>query len=950
MPGLKYNSNGHSNHLVPVYAKGNGAELFSSLAARMDPVRGPYVDNTEVCQVMRAAMTNGVRNVILMISDGAGFNTFAAASYYQYGELGRQAYDQFPVRLACSTYPLSTSSAPTASTAAPEMRGWYDQSIWAGFYRGLSNATDSAAAATALSCGVKTYNNAICWSDDNRRLTNIAELAKSLGRRVGVLTTVEFSHATPAGFSAHNVSRNNYQAIAAEQLTGPLVDVLMGAGHPLYTDNGVLAGGADYTFVGGADLWKALADGSLGWSLIQEKADFEALAAGTLRPSGRVCGVVQERSTTQQSRGGNPYVAAGWVPFHTNAPTLATMVRGALQVLADGQSSGLFLMAEGGAVDWANHAGQAGRMIEEQVDFNRAVETVVDWVDRQGGWSDTLLIVTADHETGMLYGPGAEPAVAYEPVALEPAGTAGVMAEHRPVNLAWSPVLGATGYVVSVTAPAGISSQVVAANWLTLADGAYGAYQWTVTPVNESGPGPASTNAFLQLIPALAAPPPQTIDELVPWHFATKLADGGILGAPLSFTLGPGAPQGVALDAVSGWLTWTPTEEQGPATNTITVIAQDSSAPSQYATNQMVVVVREINQAPALITTGDLQISELATLTLTNQFSDGDIPANRLSWKLLAAPEGFQLDAATGIMTWTPTEWQGPGVYEIAVELVDDGRPALPATNSFKITVLEANSPPSVFPMPNQVIDEAALMQLQVRASDPDFPTQQLVYHLLPGAPAGMLLNELTGLLTWYPTESQSFSTNRIGVVATDDGQPPLSATNFFFVVVRGVNTAPRLQPIANRTMEVGDRLTITNVANDPDTPPSALAFYLAYGPEGATINEATGVLTWTPGAAWGGTTNYFRILVADDATPPGTDSQQFKVIVNRMAKTPVLQSADSILGPYGDEPSAIIDETAKTCSLSLAERIRFYRLRSDVAFRIKTMQITGAEIRLTYE
>ncbi|HEX5643785.1 MAG TPA: alkaline phosphatase [Thermoleophilia bacterium] len=81
------------------------------------------------------------------------------------------------------------------------------------------------------------------------------------------------------------------------------------------------------------------------------------------------------------------------------------MTKSALNVL-DANRKGFFLMIEGGAVDWAGHANQPGRAIEEQIDFNKAVEAVVRWVQRNSDWDETLVIVTGDHETGCLWGPG----------------------------------------------------------------------------------------------------------------------------------------------------------------------------------------------------------------------------------------------------------------------------------------------------------------------------------------------------------------------------------------------------------------------------------------------------------------------------------------------------------------------------------------------------------------
>jgi alkaline phosphatase len=80
------------------------------------------------------------------------------------------------------------------------------------------------------------------------------------------------------------------------------------------------------------------------------------------------------------------------------------MTNAALNVL-DEDPDGFFLMVEGGAVDWASHNNQSGRMIEEQADFNKAVETVINWIKKNSNWGETLLIVTADHETGYLTGP-----------------------------------------------------------------------------------------------------------------------------------------------------------------------------------------------------------------------------------------------------------------------------------------------------------------------------------------------------------------------------------------------------------------------------------------------------------------------------------------------------------------------------------------------------------------
>ena len=124
-------------------------------------------------------------------------------------------------------------------------------------------------------------------------------------------------------------------------------------------------------------------------------------------------GVARVATTLQQGRAAAADVddaaveAPFTAPLNEGVPTLAEMTRGALNVLG-ADPDGLLLMIEGGAVDWAAHANQCGRMIEEQIDFNRAVEAVVAWVEANSTWEETLLVVTADHETGFLNGPGAD--------------------------------------------------------------------------------------------------------------------------------------------------------------------------------------------------------------------------------------------------------------------------------------------------------------------------------------------------------------------------------------------------------------------------------------------------------------------------------------------------------------------------------------------------------------
>ena len=313
------------------------------------------------------------------------------------------------VRYGMSTHPLNMSSTPTYTGVQDPNLVYNVGNAWGGYNWVKTTATDSAAAGTAIATGQKTYNNAINWSDFNVAIMpTIVEVFHGLGRATGTISSVQWSHATPASFSnAHNVSRNNYAAIANQMLNGSELDVIMGCGNPDFDNNGMPAS-LDPKYVGGAATWSQLKAGTHpgSWQLVQTKAEFEALTTGN--PTGRFLGTAQVYSTLQQARSANGQGGGYGNPsgdaFNQNVPTLATMTRGALNIL-DNDPDGFFLHIEGGAVDWANHANQAARMIEEQMDFNRAVEAVVDWVNTNSNWNETLLVVTADHECGLLWGP-----------------------------------------------------------------------------------------------------------------------------------------------------------------------------------------------------------------------------------------------------------------------------------------------------------------------------------------------------------------------------------------------------------------------------------------------------------------------------------------------------------------------------------------------------------------
>lgn len=361
------------------------------------------------------------KNVIVMISDGCGYNQYLATDYYLYGEAGATAQEQFPIKLGMSTYSHGASTSTFDDGACV-----YDSAFWDNYYSVTVNTTDSAAAATAMSTGVKTYDAAIGKNQDQQDLKHISQDFEALGKATGVVTSVPFCHATPCGFVAHNTDRNNYVAIADEMITSSATDVIMGCGNPYYDDFGVERSAPKWEKYISEATWTGLTDGTLTvadadgdgtadpWTLITTRDEFESLENGPAPE--RLIGIAQVATTLQEYRIlytpdadiNTPYA----LPLIANVPTLETMAKGALNVL-DNDEDGFFLMIEGGAVDWAGHFMQTGSLIEEQEDFNKTVNAVIEWIEENSSWEETLLIVTGDHETGYLTG---TPGVNDEPI------------------------------------------------------------------------------------------------------------------------------------------------------------------------------------------------------------------------------------------------------------------------------------------------------------------------------------------------------------------------------------------------------------------------------------------------------------------------------------------------------------------------------------------------------
>lgn len=221
--------------------------------------------------------------------------------------------------------------------------------------------TDSGAGGTAIATGHKTYNGAIGLNQAEEPVKSILEIAEANGLATGLISTSKITHATPAAFIAHNTQRANYEAIAADFLD---------------TDIEVFIGGGEADFAkrkDGNNLLTGLHD--RGYEIARTITEVKESR------SERLAAFLDEGHLPRYSQRGN---------------ILPPATKKALEMLSKDED-GFFLMVEGSQIDWGAHDKDGRYVVEETLDFDRAVGEALTFAARD---SNTLVIVTSDHETG----------------------------------------------------------------------------------------------------------------------------------------------------------------------------------------------------------------------------------------------------------------------------------------------------------------------------------------------------------------------------------------------------------------------------------------------------------------------------------------------------------------------------------------------------------------------
>ena len=293
--------------------------------------------------------------VFYFIGDGMGVNQVLGTEMYLSelkGEIG--------------VTPLLFTQFPYATTATT--------------FSATNGVTDSAAAGTALATGKKTKNGALGVTKDSERVNSVASWAKENGYRVGVSTSVSIDHATPAAFYAHQDKRS-----AAYQIGLDLIET-------------------NFDFYAGSDFVDAnnaqAKDGTTYESLynLAEKAGF-TIARGykdyqkKAKKADKMI-LFQTEKASQKNNGSIPYA----IDRKKGDMSLAEITRAGINFLSKDLSKGFFLMVEGGKIDWAGHANDAATNFREVIDMDEAIKVAYEFYSQHP--DETLIVVTADHETG----------------------------------------------------------------------------------------------------------------------------------------------------------------------------------------------------------------------------------------------------------------------------------------------------------------------------------------------------------------------------------------------------------------------------------------------------------------------------------------------------------------------------------------------------------------------
>ncbi|MDC2964277.1 alkaline phosphatase [Gammaproteobacteria bacterium] len=307
-------------------------------------------ENGELVKKDLVEVNKKAKNVILLIGDGMSASQITSYRLLKEGPNGRIAVDNFPISGIVLTHSADAI------------------------------ITDSASSATAYSTGSKTKNGFLGVDQEGQILENLTEKLDKFGFVSALISTSEVTHATPAAFFSHVDSRRNTDEISSQMLESKVATIL-GGGRKFFlsAENGGKR----------KDKRDLLEEAKKSHKILMHKHELDISG---ITPSDRVLGLFAGEHLRDEENPDN----------HSSEPTLTEMLRFSLEraeAAIDNQCRGSFIMVEGSQVDWAGHANNIDYLERELKEFDEATRYALEYAKKN---PDTLVVVTADHETGGL--------------------------------------------------------------------------------------------------------------------------------------------------------------------------------------------------------------------------------------------------------------------------------------------------------------------------------------------------------------------------------------------------------------------------------------------------------------------------------------------------------------------------------------------------------------------
>ncbi len=347
-------------------------------------------------------------------------------------------------------------------------------------------------------------------------------------------------------------------------------------------------------------------------------------------------------------------------------------------------------------------------------------------------------------------------------------------------------------------------------------------------------------------------------------------------------------PEGAVFDEASRTISWTPNFDQSGEYE-LTLSCSDGEF---TATQPLKLTIANVNRPPVIGEIGDQTIDENSTLGVNIEFSDPDKEdEGKLQISVSNLPEGAQFDNQTGTLSWVPTYEQAGTYSGVNISVTDQA--GTKAEKSISIIVNNVNRPPVLDPIPALSGVENAAISQQFSASDPDQQDEGKLQYSSNNLPAGATLDPATGMFKWTPNYAQA---GKYSVNIEIKDAAGLSAESTVEITIANVNRPPTIANVPNQTVDENSTINVSVSGADEDTD-NELRYTADGMPSGASIDENSGTISWTPDYEQSGNYN-ITVKISDGEAEASTT---FTIVVNNVNREPSIDGGGSVTVESGE-------------------------------------------------